>query len=142
MFGLPVIFEIDNVWSLYLSCFSSDILMTDGTQKPSSTSLPQAALQNLQSASAPSNSMTKAGYLSHFRWTHAVIAIGLLAASGAGTAVLFKVLHSKEPPIYHAVGTMFVLSIPYQPFVMYRTINMMQNIFISITLPFFPFKGQ
>ncbi|PHT79716.1 Peroxisomal membrane protein PEX14 [Capsicum annuum] len=62
----------------------------DGTQKPSSTSPPQAALQNLQSASAPSNSMTKAGYLSHFRWTHAVIAIGLLAASGAGTAVLFK----------------------------------------------------
>lgn len=62
----------------------------DGTQKPSSTSPPQAALQNLQPASAPSNSMTKTGYLSHFRWTHAVIAIGLLAASGAGTAVLFK----------------------------------------------------
>lgn len=76
--------------------------MADGTQKPSSTSPPQAALQNLQPASAPSNSMTKTGYLSHFRWTHAVIAIGLLAASGAGTAVLFKVLHSIEPPIYHA----------------------------------------
>ncbi|XP_006347457.1 peroxisomal membrane protein PEX14-like isoform X2 [Solanum tuberosum] len=62
----------------------------DGTQKPSSTSTPQAALQNLQPASAPSNSMTKMGYLSHFHWTHAVIAVGLLAASGAGTAVLFK----------------------------------------------------
>ncbi|KAL3366744.1 hypothetical protein AABB24_011451 [Solanum stoloniferum] len=62
----------------------------DGTQKPPSTSTPQAALQNLQPASAPSNSMTKMGYLSHFHWTHAVIAVGLLAASGAGTAVLFK----------------------------------------------------
>ncbi|XP_027773474.1 peroxisomal membrane protein PEX14 isoform X2 [Solanum pennellii] len=62
----------------------------DGTQKPSSTSTPQAALQNLQLASAPSNSMKKMGYLSHFHWTHAVIAVGLLAASGAGTAVLFK----------------------------------------------------
>lgn len=46
--------------------------------------------------------MTKMGYLSHFHWTHAVIAVGLLAASGAGTAVLFKVMHSKEPPICHA----------------------------------------
>ncbi|XP_033508290.1 peroxisomal membrane protein PEX14-like isoform X1 [Nicotiana tomentosiformis] len=63
----------------------------DGKLKPSSTSPPQAALQNMQPASAtPSNSMTKMGYLSHFRWTHAVIAVGLLAASGAGTAVLFK----------------------------------------------------
>ncbi|XP_016470917.1 peroxisomal membrane protein PEX14 isoform X2 [Nicotiana tabacum] len=62
----------------------------DGKLKPSSTSAPQVALQNMQPASAtPSNSM-KMGYLSHFHWTHAVIAVGLLAASGAGTAVLFK----------------------------------------------------
>ncbi|KAK4370830.1 hypothetical protein RND71_010305 [Anisodus tanguticus] len=61
----------------------------DGKQQPSSTRPPQAAVQNLQPASAPSNSMTKKGYLS-FHWTHAVIAVGFLAASGAGTAVLFK----------------------------------------------------
>lgn len=107
--------EIDTVWSLCLSC-CPDILMTDGTQKPSSTSTSQAALQNLQPASAPSNSMKKMGYLSHFHWTHAVIAVGLLAASGAGTAVLFKVLHSKELSIYHANPyhiVLFLLSIPH-----------------------------
>ncbi|KAK4375652.1 hypothetical protein RND71_006329 [Anisodus tanguticus] len=62
----------------------------DGKQLPSSTSPPQAAVQNLQPGSAPTNSMTKTGYLYHFHWTHAVIAVGFLAASGAGTAVLFK----------------------------------------------------
>ncbi|XP_060170460.1 peroxisomal membrane protein PEX14-like [Lycium barbarum] len=62
----------------------------DGKQQPSSASPPQAAIQNLQPASATSNSMTKRGYLSHFHWTHAVVAVGFLAASGAGTAVLFK----------------------------------------------------
>nr|XP_033507984.1 peroxisomal membrane protein PEX14 isoform X4 [Nicotiana tomentosiformis] len=50
-----------------------------------------AASQNLQSVSAlQSNTMKKMGYFSHFHWTHAVMAVGILAASGAGTALLFK----------------------------------------------------
>ncbi|PHU23878.1 hypothetical protein BC332_08985 [Capsicum chinense] len=53
--------------------------------------LPLSASQNLQPASAlQSNTVRKMGYFSHFHWTHAVMALGILAASGAGTALLLK----------------------------------------------------
>lgn len=60
--------------------------------KSSSTTQALSASQNLQSASAQqSNTMRKMGYFSHFHWTHAVMAVGIMAASGAGTALLLKV---------------------------------------------------
>ncbi|MCD9645339.1 hypothetical protein HAX54_034194 [Datura stramonium] len=63
----------------------------DEKVKSSSTTQPLAASQNLQPASAlQSNTVRKMGYFSHFHWTHAVMAVGILAASGAATALLFK----------------------------------------------------
>ncbi|KAH0762650.1 hypothetical protein KY290_018723 [Solanum tuberosum] len=59
--------------------------------KSSSTTQALSASQNLQSASAQlSNTMRKMGYFSHFHWTHAIMAVGIMAASGAGTALLLK----------------------------------------------------
>lgn len=55
--------------------------------KPQPISQPQAGQLH---AAAPSGVMkTMSGY--RFHWTHAVYAIGLLAASGAGSVVIFKV---------------------------------------------------
>ncbi|XP_060204847.1 peroxisomal membrane protein PEX14-like isoform X3 [Lycium barbarum] len=63
----------------------------DERVKSSSTTQPLTASQNLQPVSAlQSNTVRKMGYFSHFHWTHAVMAVGILAASGAGTALLFK----------------------------------------------------
>ncbi|KAL3343027.1 hypothetical protein AABB24_026865 [Solanum stoloniferum] len=63
----------------------------DEKVKSSSTTRSLSASQNLQSASAQqSNTMRKMGYFSHFHWTHAVKAVGIMAASGAGTALLLK----------------------------------------------------
>lgn len=63
----------------------------DEKVKSSSTTQPLSASQNLQPASAlQSNTVRKIGYFSHFRWTHAVMAVSILAASGAGTALLLK----------------------------------------------------
>ncbi|KAI7986958.1 Peroxisomal membrane protein PEX14 [Camellia lanceoleosa] len=65
----------------------------DGQMKPLSNVQPQVSTQTLQpSAAAPAGVISKVGTLtqSRFHWSHAVFAVGLLALSGAGTAVLFK----------------------------------------------------
>lgn len=65
-------------------------MLTDAQVKPSSNSQPQAVVQTLQPAAAvPSGTISS--MRSRFHWSHAVFAIGLLAVSGAGTAVLIKV---------------------------------------------------
>lgn len=43
------------------------------------------------SAVAPVGVISKIGTQYQFHWSHAILAVGFLAASGAGTAVLFKV---------------------------------------------------
>lgn len=67
------------------------VVVSDAELKTQPISQPQAAIQASQPLAAASsggmNSMS--GY--RFHWTHAVYAIGLLAASGAGSAVVFKV---------------------------------------------------
>lgn len=60
----------------------------DGQIKSSSNVQQQHQLQALQSN--PGGGISKTGTFSHFRWYHAVLAVGVLAASGAGTAILFK----------------------------------------------------
>ncbi|KAM3751696.1 hypothetical protein ACB098_04G129500 [Castanea mollissima] len=61
----------------------------DAQVKPSSNSQPQAVVQTLQpAAAAPPGTISS--MRSRFHWSHAVFAIGLLAVSGAGTAVLIK----------------------------------------------------
>lgn len=67
-------------------------LLIDGQLKPSSITQPQASSQTLQPAPAASAaSISKLAKLTQFHWSHALLAVGLLAVSGAGTAVLFKV---------------------------------------------------
>ncbi|TXG50278.1 hypothetical protein EZV62_022802 [Acer yangbiense] len=64
-----------------------------GQVKPSSNIQPQAPTQALQiAAAAPTGAISPGGslMLSRFHWYHAVFAVGLLAVSGAGTAVLIK----------------------------------------------------
>ncbi|OVA09834.1 Peroxisome membrane anchor protein Pex14p [Macleaya cordata] len=65
----------------------------DGQSKSATNLQPQIPAQTLQPAvSAPSGVVSTVATLSRarFHWSHAFIAIGLLAASGAGTALLFK----------------------------------------------------
>ncbi|CAH9115558.1 unnamed protein product, partial [Cuscuta europaea] len=62
----------------------------EGQLKTSSNIQPQALIRSTQQASAEVGSMRKVGYLSKFHWSHAVLAFGLLAASGSFTAILFK----------------------------------------------------
>ncbi|KAL0440910.1 UNVERIFIED_CONTAM: Peroxisomal membrane protein PEX14 [Sesamum radiatum] len=63
----------------------------DGQVKSSSNVQQQPPAQVAQpTPTGPVSSISKMGTLSRFHWYHAVLAVGFLAASGAGTAVLFK----------------------------------------------------
>jgi peroxin-14 len=59
-------------------------------QQAVSTVQPQA-MQPVVAAPAPLIVTPQAAFLSRFRWYHAILAVGVLAASGAGTAVFIKV---------------------------------------------------
>ncbi|XWS60732.1 hypothetical protein CRYUN_Cryun07bG0060900 [Craigia yunnanensis] len=67
-------------------------LNQDGQVKPSSKVQTQAIMQTPQPVAAASTGIAPVGTLarSRFHWYHAVFAVGLVAASGAGTAVLIK----------------------------------------------------
>ncbi|CAE6255517.1 unnamed protein product [Arabidopsis arenosa] len=58
-------------------------------QQAVSTVQPQA-MQPVVAAPAPLVVTPQAAFLSRFRWYHAILAVGVLAASGAGTAVFIK----------------------------------------------------
>ncbi|GER56846.1 peroxisomal membrane protein PEX14 [Striga asiatica] len=63
----------------------------DGQIKSSSNGLQQPSAQVLQPASVgPVANNSKMGIIARFQWYHAIFAVGFLAASGAGTVVLFK----------------------------------------------------
>lgn len=63
----------------------------DGQIKPSSNVQQQPTAQALQPTSiVPVGSTSKIGMPSQFHWYHAVLAVGFLAASGCGAAVVFK----------------------------------------------------
>ncbi|XP_057416112.1 peroxisomal membrane protein PEX14 isoform X2 [Lotus japonicus] len=65
----------------------------DGQLKPSSNTHQSAQIQTLQPglpASTGVNSSSGTLSRSRFHWSHALIAVGLLAASGAGTALIVK----------------------------------------------------
>lgn len=64
------------------------LLQTDG-QKAVSNVQPQGQVQAMQPA--PVVMVPPPSLLSRFRWYHAALAVGVLAASGAGTAVFVKV---------------------------------------------------
>lgn len=70
------------------------ILPIDGQLMPSSPIQQQTSTHTVQPASmASAGSISKLGALSRFHWSPAILAVALLAISGAGTAVLFKVLY-------------------------------------------------
>ncbi|KAL0925015.1 hypothetical protein M5K25_003321 [Dendrobium thyrsiflorum] len=60
--------------------------------KPSTSLQPQASLQTAPPAASQVGavSLTTMSQKPRFNWSHALIAIGVLSASGAGSAVLFK----------------------------------------------------
>ncbi|KAL8457784.1 hypothetical protein ACS0TY_035603 [Phlomoides rotata] len=63
----------------------------DGQVKSSSNVQQQPPTQVQQPlAVAPVGSTSRMGTLSQFHWYHAILAVGVLGVSGAGTAVLFK----------------------------------------------------
>ncbi|XP_022894943.1 peroxisomal membrane protein PEX14-like isoform X1 [Olea europaea var. sylvestris] len=63
----------------------------DGQLKSSSNIQSQSPTQTLRPGPvSPAGSISKMGTFSRFHWSHALLAVGFLAVSGAGTAVLFK----------------------------------------------------
>ncbi|KAL2456890.1 Peroxisomal membrane protein PEX14 [Abeliophyllum distichum] len=76
-----------------LAVTASEPIVTnqDGQLKSSSNIQSQAPTQTLQPRPvAPAGSISKMGTFSRFHWSHALLAVGFLAVSGAGTAVLLK----------------------------------------------------
>ncbi|KAK6249486.1 Peroxisome membrane anchor protein Pex14p [Theobroma cacao] len=67
-------------------------LNQDGQVKPSSSVQTEATMQTPLPVAAAPTGIVSAGTLARrqFHWYHAVFAVGVLAASGAGTAVLIK----------------------------------------------------
>lgn len=65
------------------------LLMTDAQLKSTSNT----QLQAPTAAPAPSSAISNVGVLAkpRFHWSQALLALGLLAISGAGTVVIFKV---------------------------------------------------
>jgi len=61
-----------------------------GQSQPASNIQPQAPTQPLQPAPAAPSSKLGTLTASRFHWSHALLAVGVLAISGAGTAVVFK----------------------------------------------------
>ena len=60
---------------------------------------PQGQMQAMQPAPSPVVMIPPPSLLSRFRWYHAVLAVGVLAASGAGTAVFVKVPLTSNPSL-------------------------------------------
>ena len=69
------------------------MLRTDGQQAV------QGQIQAVQHAPAPVVMIPPPSLRSRFRWYHAVLAVGVLAASGAGTAVFVKVPLISNPSV-------------------------------------------
>ncbi|KAI8543675.1 hypothetical protein RHMOL_Rhmol08G0237400 [Rhododendron molle] len=62
----------------------------DGQMKTSSNVQPQVSTQTLQPLAASPSGLISTMTRSRFRWSYALLAVGFLAVSGAGTAVFFK----------------------------------------------------
>jgi len=70
------------------------VIVTDEQLNPSSNFQQQGQPQPLKTTvPASTGVITSLATLSHrrFHWSHALIAVGLLATSGAGTVILIKV---------------------------------------------------
>ena len=67
----------------------------------------QDLVQTPQPAAAPANivSVAPTQQLPKFRWSHALLAAGVLASSGVGTALLFKVLLV----LFHTLRTLMIV---------------------------------
>lgn len=76
------------------------MILTDGQLRASPNVQQQAQPQTLQTAASAAGTTTSSATLirSRFHWSHALIAVGILAASGAGTAILIKV-YTTDPSV-------------------------------------------
>lgn len=75
------------------------VLLVDGQLKSHTSSQPQVPPQAPQPAAILTSTAATSGptlLQSRFHWSHMLLAVGLLAASGAGTAVLFKVSRADQ----------------------------------------------
>lgn len=83
-------------------------MQADGQMKSSSNVHPQVSTQTLQPLAASPSGVISAMTRSRFRWSYALFAVGFLAVSGAGTAVLFKVLSETSiEPCYVAEQSIY-----------------------------------
>lgn len=76
------------------------VLLVDGQLKSHTSSQPQVPPEAPQPAAILTSTAATSGptlLQSRFHWSHMLLAVGLLAASGAGTAVLFKVSSAVFP---------------------------------------------
>lgn len=92
---------------LYLECmYHCLVSLVDGQLKSTTRSQPQVPTQIPQTAVITTSGVSSVPTLpqSSFRWSHAFLAAGFLAASGAGTAVLFKVLGAIPKFILHVLN--------------------------------------
>ncbi|KAJ0231340.1 Peroxisomal membrane protein PEX14 [Hirschfeldia incana] len=69
---------------------SQTTVSTQDGQKAVSNVQPQGQVQAIQPSPAPVVMIPPPSLLSRFRWYHAALAVGVLAASGAGTAIFVK----------------------------------------------------
>lgn len=76
-------------------------------QKSSTTMQHQDLVQTPQPAAAPANvvSVAPTQQLPKFHWSHALLAAGVLASSGVGTALLLKVLLV----LFHTLQTLMIV---------------------------------
>ncbi|KAL6992763.1 Kinesin-like protein KIN-13B [Sarracenia purpurea var. burkii] len=82
----------------------------NGQTKPSTNVQPQISTQNLQtSAAAPAGVNSTNGTQTRFHWSRALLAVGFLALSGAGTAILFKVLSKESCRIMQGSGKTYTM---------------------------------
>ncbi|GAA0161749.1 primary active transporter [Lithospermum erythrorhizon] len=74
-----------------VSSTQTTVANQDGQQKSASEIKTGGAVQTVQSSNvAPIGGISRKGTFSSFHWSHAFIAVGVLAVSGAGTAALLK----------------------------------------------------
>lgn len=81
------LFDPENMYHVLILLVDDQLKSKTSLQSQVSTQAPQPAVLPVGAATTSAPTLLQP----RFHWSHAFLAVGLLAASGAGTAVLFKV---------------------------------------------------
>lgn len=96
------------IWDsgVHVSMYHCLVSLVDGQLKSTTSSQPQVPTQTPQTAVVTTSGVSSLPTLpqSSFHWSHAFLAAGLLAASGVGTAVLFKVSGAIPKFVLHVLN--------------------------------------